>query len=109
PPMTPIEPVFAIHSSSSSQAPRVRWNESAQPIPMRSNTEDTLLPRWGEKGDDFWFSMVAHSEEKAPGGKGASMWLRKTRSRTNRLSKWVWFIGLILRAIGAVIGSGVCL
>ncbi|TEB20920.1 hypothetical protein FA13DRAFT_1800523 [Coprinellus micaceus] len=121
PPMTPIMPVFAVPTTSGSPGPGekggpgVKWDESAQPIPrkpiMRSNTEDVLLPRRGEKGDDFWrrFSMVAHLEEKAPGGKGGgSMWLRKTQSGTSRLSKWVWFIGLILLgAIGAAVGLGV--
>lgn len=35
---------------------------------MRSNSEERLLPRRGEKGDDFWrrFSMIAKEEKSKP-------------------------------------------
>lgn len=61
PPMTPISPVFA--RPSKSPAPRdVKF--SAQPI-LRGDKEETLLPRRGQRGDDFWrrFSMVAKEEK----------------------------------------------
>lgn len=65
PPMTPIMPVFA-RPSNSSTARDVKFVASA-PI-LRSNTEETLLPKRGEKGDDFWrrFSMVAKEENAKP-------------------------------------------
>jgi hypothetical protein len=61
---------------------------------MRGNSEDVLIPRRGEKGDDFWrrFSVVAHDEKK---GK-PSVWLSKTQSGTNTLARWVWCVGLII-------------
>lgn len=61
PPMTPISPIFA--RPSKSPAPRdVKF--SAQPI-LRGDKEETLLPKRGQRGDDFWrrFSMVAKEEK----------------------------------------------
>lgn len=130
PPMTPILPVFAVGpkgTPSPSPGPDgnekdnggggggVKWDDLPTPIPrkpiMRSNTEDALLPRRGEKGDDFWrrFSMIAKVDmaEKSKGGKGSS-WLRRTENGKQRLSRWVWVIGMILLcAIGGAIGLGV--
>ncbi|KAJ2914702.1 hypothetical protein MD484_g5693, partial [Candolleomyces efflorescens] len=128
PPMTPILPVFAVGPKSTpSPSPgpdskekgedggNVKWDDLPVPIPrkpiMRSNTEDALLPRRGEKGDDFWrrFSMIAKVDmaEKSKGGKGSS-WLRRTENGKQRLSRWVWIIGMILLcAIGGAIGLGV--
>jgi len=59
PPITPITPVFA-------KPGVVTFSEPAthnKPI-MRSDTEDALPTRRGDKGDDFWrrFSMVAKIE-----------------------------------------------
>ena len=68
PSVTPITPAFI--RPSKSPAPRnggamnVKFSEGEaiprKPI-MRGNSEETLLPGRGEKGDDFWrrFSMVA--------------------------------------------------
>ncbi|KAG6899789.1 hypothetical protein C0993_006913 [Termitomyces sp. T159_Od127] len=70
PPVTPITPVFA------RPKPNVTFSETAIPRPpkpiVRGNTEDTLLPSRGEKGDDFWrrFSMVVKEENsKSPSQK----------------------------------------
>ncbi|RXW17606.1 hypothetical protein EST38_g8254 [Candolleomyces aberdarensis] len=127
PPMKPILPAFAVGpkpTPSPSPGPYgkkregeggIKWDDLPTPIPrkpiMRSNTEDALLPRRGEKGDDFWrrFSMVAKVDmaEKSKGGKGSS-WLRRTENGKNRLSRWVWVIGMILLcAIGGAIGLGI--
>lgn len=72
---------------------------------MRGNSEDNLLPRRGDKGDDFWrrFSMVAKDETS--GGRESS-WLAKTRSGTTRLSRLVWIIGMLLMTCVAT-GIGV--
>jgi len=63
PTMTPILPVFARPSQPSE--PDVKWGP--EPI-MRGNSEEKLLPRRGEQGDDFWrrFSMVAREESRKP-------------------------------------------
>ena len=68
PPITPIRPAFIRPSKSpapSDGSPiNVKFSE-AKAIPrkaiIRGNSEETLLPGRGEKGDDFWrrFSMVA--------------------------------------------------
>jgi hypothetical protein len=64
PTMTPILPVFA-RPAKPSQSPDVKWGP--EPI-LRGNSEEKLLPRRGERGDDFWrrFSMVAREENKKP-------------------------------------------
>lgn len=64
PTMTPILPVFA-RPSQPSEPHDVKWGP--EPI-MRGNSEEKLLPRRGEKGDDFWrrFSMVAREESRKP-------------------------------------------
>lgn len=69
PPVTPITPVFA----RPAKAPGIKFSETAVPRDpskpiMRGNSEETLLPSRGEKGDDFWrrFSMVAKEENKKP-------------------------------------------
>jgi hypothetical protein len=65
PPITPITPVFARPAKAG-----ISFSDSAVPRPrkpiMRSDTEGTLLPSRGEKGDDFWrrFSMVAKVENR---------------------------------------------
>lgn len=95
PPMTPITPVFA--RPSPSPAPRdVKFSSDAI---MRGNSEDALLPRRGDKGDDFWrrFSVIAKEDTKQP-----SSWLDKTQNGINRLSRWVWVVGMILLIIVAV-------
>lgn len=68
PSMTPITPAFIRPSKSpvprNGGAMNVKFSEGEaiprKPI-MRGNSEETLLPGRGEKGDDFWrrFSMVA--------------------------------------------------
>jgi hypothetical protein len=61
PPMTPITPVFARPSKSPAPSD-VQFSEAI----IRGNSEDNLLPKRGERGDDFWrrFSMVAKEEKK---------------------------------------------
>lgn len=61
PPMTPITPVFVRPSKSPAPAD-VKFSETI----IRGNSEDNLLPKRGERGDDFWrrFSMVAKEEKK---------------------------------------------
>ena len=61
PPMTPITPVF-VRPSKSPAPPDVQFSETI----MRGNSEDNLLPKRGERGDNFWrrFSMVAKEEKK---------------------------------------------
>jgi hypothetical protein len=68
PSVTPITPAFIRPSKSpglqNGDAVNVKFSEGKatprKPI-MRGNSEETLLPGRGEKGDDFWrrFSMVA--------------------------------------------------
>ncbi|KAH7920481.1 hypothetical protein BV22DRAFT_1073867 [Leucogyrophana mollusca] len=99
PPMTPITPVFVRPSKS----PAPRDIKFCSDNIMRGNSEDNLIPKRGERGDDFWrrFSMVAKEEKKI------SPWLRKTQSGTTRLSRWVWFIGVVLLiCIAAAAGLG---
>jgi len=62
PTMTPILPVFA-RPAQPAQSNEVKWGP--EPI-IRGNSEEKLIPRRGEKGDDFWrrFSMVAREENK---------------------------------------------
>lgn len=61
PTMTPIKPVFALPGKAEEDRD-VKFAASS-PI-LRGNKEETLLPRRGERGDDFWrrFSMVVHQE-----------------------------------------------
>ncbi|KAF8157881.1 hypothetical protein B0H34DRAFT_797324 [Crassisporium funariophilum] len=110
PPVTPITPAFI--RPSKSPAPNeasVKFSEGVarprKPI-MRGNSEETLLPGRGEKGDDFWrrFSIVAKEENKKPGAMKESSWLKKTRSGSNRLSRSVWLIGIVLIIL---IGGGI--
>ncbi|KAI0712608.1 hypothetical protein C8Q76DRAFT_735352 [Earliella scabrosa] len=104
PPMVPIAPVFARPSTATSRDVKF----AATPI-MRSETEDTVLPRRGQKGDDFWrrFSMVVKEDMATPSGQKQSIWLRKTQSGTTRMSRWVWIVGItLLIIIGGAIGLG---
>ncbi|KAF9221584.1 hypothetical protein BS17DRAFT_819477 [Gyrodon lividus] len=99
PPMTPITPVF-VRPFKSPAPPDVKFSSDAI---MRGNSEDNLLPKRGERGDDFWrrFSMVA-KEEKKP-----SSWLTKTQNGSSRLYRWVWFVGIVLLiCIGVGCGVG---
>ncbi|PFH51261.1 hypothetical protein AMATHDRAFT_143085 [Amanita thiersii Skay4041] len=86
PPMTPIMPVFARPAKSSA----ITFEEK----PKIPRTEGTVLPSRGEKGDDFWkrFSMIA----KEPNSHKESNWLKKTRSGSSRLNRWVWVVGILL-------------
>lgn len=64
PTMSPILPVFA-RPSKATQSLDIQWGP--EPI-LRGNSEEKLLPRRGEEGDDFWrrFSMVAREESRKP-------------------------------------------
>ncbi|KAI0789612.1 hypothetical protein C8Q75DRAFT_806779 [Abortiporus biennis] len=105
PTMTPIMPVFA--RPSTAQDRDVKF-AATTPI-LRSDKEETLLPKRGERGDDFWrrFSIVVKEENsKAPGQKD-SPWLRKTTNGTTRMSRWVWIIGIfLLICVAGGIGIG---
>jgi len=61
PPVTPITPVF-VRPSNSPAPLDVKFSEGI----IRGNSEDNLLPKRGERGDDFWrrFSMVAKEDKK---------------------------------------------
>ncbi|KAF9470958.1 hypothetical protein BDN70DRAFT_617338 [Pholiota conissans] len=117
PPVTPITPAF-IRPSGPGGVVNVSFagldEKEGKAIPrkpiMRGNSEETLLPSRGEKGDDFWrrFSMVVKEESKK--GTKESSWLHKTRSGTQAYSRWVWIIGIILLiCIAGGIGVGVYL
>ncbi|KAI0632485.1 hypothetical protein C8Q77DRAFT_1125941 [Trametes polyzona] len=104
PPMVPIAPVFARPSTATSRDVKF----ASQPI-MRGDTEDTVLPRRGQRGDDFWrrFSMVAKEDLSTGNGQKGSWWLRKTQSGTTRMSRWVWVVGMtLLIIIAGAIGLG---
>ncbi|KAF9778693.1 hypothetical protein BJ322DRAFT_1114033 [Thelephora terrestris] len=94
PPSTPIAPVFARPSKAST----VKFTQE-QPI-MRGEMEETLLPKRGAHGDQFWrrFSMVAKVENNKP-----STWLVETSVGQSRFSRWVWVcaIFLVLAIVGA--------
>lgn len=98
PPMTPITPVFA--RPAKSPAPRdIQFNDTI----IRGGSEDNLVPKRGERTDDFWrrFSIVARDEKKT------SSWLIKTQNGSSKLSRWVWFIGMVLLiCIAAGVGIG---
>ncbi|KAI0004476.1 hypothetical protein BJV74DRAFT_377454 [Russula compacta] len=105
PTMTPILPVFA-RPSMATQPHNLKWGP--EPI-LRGNSEEKLLPRRGEQGDDFWrrFSMVIREENTKPYSQKQSAWLRETQSGMNRLSIWVWIVGLIFfSCAGLGIGVG---
>ena len=93
PPMVPIAPVFARPSTATSRDVKFE----TKPI-MRGESEDTVLRPRGARGDDFWrrFSMVVKEDMATPAGQKQSMWLRKTQNGTSRMSRWVWFIGMVL-------------
>ncbi|KAI0366624.1 hypothetical protein BV20DRAFT_951740 [Pilatotrama ljubarskyi] len=104
PPMVPIAPVFARPSTATSRDVKF----ASQPI-MRGETEDTVLPRRGQRGDDFWrrFSMVAKEDLSSGPGQKGSWWLRKTQNGTTRMSRWVWVVGMtLLIIIAGAIGLG---
>ena len=64
PTMTPILPVFVRPAQPTpSNGNEVKWGP--EPI-LRGNSEEKLIPRRGEQGDDFWrrFSMIAREENK---------------------------------------------
>jgi len=94
PPITPIAPVFARPSVAPSPKD-VKFEEQKRLI-MRGDKEETLLPKRGEKGDDFWrrFSVVVKEETKTQ--HKPSNWLVETESGVSRLSRWVWIIAFIL-------------
>lgn len=105
PTMTPILPVF-VRPAQPSQTNEVKWGP--EPI-LRGNSEEKLIPRRGEKGDDFWrrFSMVAKEENKKRYSQRESPWLRETQSGKSRMAGWVWVVGIILFACaGLGIGLG---
>lgn len=94
PPATPIAPIFARPKKMS-----VITFAPEQPI-MRGEKEETLPPKRGGDGDQFWkrFSMVAKVENRSP-----STWLAKTNVGQNRFTRWVWFWAtfFVLAIVGA--------
>ncbi|TFK73648.1 hypothetical protein BDN72DRAFT_761361 [Pluteus cervinus] len=104
PPKTPIVAVFARPANGAGVTFSEATPRPPKPI-IRGNSEETLLPKRGEQGDDFWrrFSMVA----KEPNSNKESAWLKQTQARSNSLSRWVWITGIcLLLAIGAGAGLG---
>ncbi|KIY45196.1 hypothetical protein FISHEDRAFT_67136 [Fistulina hepatica ATCC 64428] len=102
PPMSPITPVFARPRVS-----EVKFKDEKKHNIIRGDGEDVLIPRRGQKGDDFWrrFSMVVHEEQSKRPGEKDSSWLKKTQSGSSRLAKWVLFLGIILvLAVAGAIG-----
>ena len=93
PPMTPITPVFARPAKS----PAPRDIQFTNDVIIRGGSEDNLMPKRGEKGDDFWrrFSIVARDEKKT------SSWLIKTQNGSSKLSRWVWFVGVMFLIVCA--------
>jgi len=96
PPVTPIAPVFARPNKASA----VKFAPD-QPI-MRGDKEETLLPKRGEHGEQFWrrFSMVAKVDNNRP-----STWLTKTSGGQSRFSRWVWVWAIFL--VSAIVGASV--
>jgi len=96
PPATPIAPVFARPKKTSA----IQFAQE-QPI-MRGEKEETLLPKRGEHGDQFWrrFSMVAKVENNKP-----STWLAETSVGQSRFSRWVWVWAMFL--VLAIVGASV--
>jgi len=96
PPVTPIAPVFVRPAKTS-----VVKFAPGQPI-MRGEREETLLPKRGERGDQFWrrFSMVAKVENDRP-----STWLAKTSGGQSRFSRWVLVLAVFL--VLAIVGLSV--
>lgn len=99
PPMVPIAPIFARPSTATSRDVKF----ATKPI-MRGESEDTVLRPRGAKGDDFWrrFSMVVKDDMATPAGQKESIWLRKTQNGTSRMSRWVWFIGMVLLLVSTL-------
>lgn len=105
PPM-PIAPAFA-RPRPAKQGSGITFEEKSI---MRGESEDNLIPRRGERGDDFWrrFSMVVRTENMKNPVEKESAWLRKTQSGSRRLATWVWVVGIILvLAAAGGIGIGV--
>lgn len=65
PPMSPITPAFARPRPPKGGDVHFDASQEKQSI-MRGNTEETMLPKRGDAGDDFWrrFSMVAKEENR---------------------------------------------
>lgn len=66
PPSTPITPQFARPRPPKVESSDVKFSDAGI---LRGKNEETLLPRRGEKGDDFWrrFSMVVKMEDTKKG------------------------------------------
>ncbi|KAI9465451.1 hypothetical protein BJY52DRAFT_1244095 [Lactarius psammicola] len=106
PRMPPAAVRARIPPPTQTQSNEVKWGP--EPI-IRGNSEEKLIPRRGEKGDDFWrrFSMIAKEENKKRYSQKLSPWLRETQSGKKRMSGWVWVVGLILLVCaGLGIGLG---
>jgi hypothetical protein len=103
--MTPIIPAFARPPRSPGLSESVTF-AATEPI-MRGNSEDALIPKRGEKGDDFWrrFSMVAKEENRKPPTMKQSSWLQKTQALSDRLSKLVAIVGVILFLVSQLLKS----
>lgn len=115
PSVTPITPAFIRPSKSpvrrNGNTVNVKFSEGVavprKPI-IRGNSEETLLPGRGEKGDDFWrrFSMVA--KEGNERSQKESSWLHQTRNGSARFSRGIWVTAvLIILLIAGGVALGV--
>jgi hypothetical protein len=106
PPVTPIAPVFARPKKMS-----VIKFAPEQPI-IRGEREETLLPKRGENGDQFWkrFSMVAKVENNRPRfvslaifgrllTSNFSTWFAETSVGQSRFNRWIWFWTIFLASV----------
>jgi len=110
PAVSPITPAFIRPAAPrDGSAINVTFSEANKAVPrkaiIRGNSEETLLPGRGEKGDDFWrrFSMVAKNGNE----RKESSWLHKTRNGSIRHTRVVWFTAILILGLiagGVVLG-----
>ena len=115
-PSTPITPVFARPSFQEKRD--VKFQDNAI---LRGNSEETLLARGTQKGEDFWrrFSIVAKEAPKQEKRCAVleiptfeaecfdSHWLKNHQGGYKRMNWCVWAISIALLAvIGGAVGIG---
>jgi len=99
-PSTPITPVFARPSFQGERD--VKFKDGAI---LRGNSEETLIARGTQKGEQFWnrFSFVAKEAPKQE----KSHWLKSHQGGYRRMNCCVWIISIVLLSvIGGASGLG---